>query len=494
MWGRPFRNCQRFFASGGGASGSAEYKQRRLAWVAKERHEGRNPYVHHFATSHYVKALANDPRLQAILNGQRSEEPVSIAGRITNIREAGQKLCFYDLVNDGDRIQLCGVPNNAVRRGDIVGVNGVVGRTQKGELSVFFNAMEVLTPCLRMLPANNELDAETRYHQPVLDMLVNPAKRSNLILRRKIVSFLRNFLEERRFLEVDTPILHPIYGGASATPFVTRFESLKATRYLRISPELYLKRLLCGGFDRVYEIGPVFRNEDMDASHVPEFTMLEFYMAYADYNELMDITEELFCSLAQELTGSTTVIIGGHEVDFKPPWPRLRFIDEIEAAIGRSLPSDLKSPEAKVTLDALLREFDVDCSEPRSTERMLDKLCGRFVEGKIKSKPSFVIDHPEILSPLSKWHRDNPALTERFEVFINGIELCNAYTELNDSERQRQNFENMDNMDADYVEALEWGLPPCAGFGLGVDRLTLLLSQASNIKDVLFFPPSNRMM
>ena len=444
-----------------------------------------------------------------------------MAGRILRIREHG-KLRFYDLQADGVTIQVMADAGSykgedfdsvhrKLHRGDILGISGSPARSSPkngpGELSIVPHHMQILSHCLHMLPpAHTGLkEKETRYRQRYLDLIINKSSRETFVIRDKIIKFVRKFLDDREFVEVETPMMNMIPGGATATPFVTHHKELDMRLFMRIAPELYLKMLIVGGLDRVYEIGKQFRNEGIDMTHNPEFTTCEFYWAYADYNDLMRMTEEMLSQLVYSIKGSYAFKYHPEgpegpeiEFDFTPPFRRIGFIEGIEQAAGVKIPGDLYSEEAQAFLDNLCVQHKVDCPAPRTTARLLDKLAGHFVETQCKN-PVFIIDHPQIMSPLAKYHRSVSGLSERFELFVNYNEVCNAYTELNDPLKQRELFEDQAKqkeqgddeaqiIDENFCKALEYGLPPTGGWGMGIDRLTMLLTDQNNIKEVLLFP------
>jgi lysyl-tRNA synthetase class 2 len=352
-------------------------------------------------------------------------------------------------------------------------------------------------------------DQETRFRQRYLDLIINPQVRQTFITRTRAINYVRRFFDQRGFLEVETPMMNRIAGGATARPFITYHNDLHLDLFLRIAPELFLKQLIVGGLDKVYEIGRNFRNEGIDHTHNPEFTSCELYWAYSDYNDLLTMTEELLSGLVKEFTGSYILKLhpdgkdkDGNgkvlEIDFTPPFKRVSLIDGLEKATGRAFPTDLDSAETNEFLKRLVKEYEIQCGAPFTTARLLDKLVGHFIEGECVN-PTFITEHPVIMSPLAKWHRSRPGLTERFELFITGKEYCNAYTELNDPIVQRERFasqvadrlagdDEAQLIDEDFIKSLEYGLPPTGGWGLGVDRLCMLLSDNINIKEVLLFP------
>ena len=448
---------------------------------------------------------------------------VSVAGRIHGVRQASNNLQFIDLKSGDGDIQVKANAKNyssqanfsgevqALRRGDVIGVEGVPCRTKAGELSIDASRVMMLSPCLRMMPnPNTNLEnTDKRFRQRHVDLLDKPERRDIFKTRAAIIRELRSFLEERDFLEVETPILGTGYGGASARPFKTHHNDLKADMFLRIAPELHLKQLMVGGFDRIFEVGRQFRNEGIDTTHNPEFTTCEFYMAYADRGDLMDMTEQMFYAVATKVVGSTKFsypMVDGNKrrevlFDFEGPFKRIEYLSAIQAAVRKELPtpeeiySDL--PEARDYIRSLEPDIlEPDCFQHLSCGKLLDKLFSKIVEPTLMD-PTFVLDHPLSESPLAKEHRDKPFIAERFELFVGGQELVNAYTEQNDPDVQREYFrrqqlENKNEVAAEhdetYVRVLEYGLPPTAGFGLGVDRLVMLLTRQTSIKEVLLFP------
>ena len=414
----------------------------------------------------------------------------TLAGRVLGRRDMG-KLVFLDLVDRSGQIQLLAQPEELggldVDLGDVVGVRGHATKTKRGEPSLAVTELQLLAKIQRPLPDTYHglVDAETRYRKRHLDLLVNEEARRDFLIRSEMVAAIRRFLDARGFVEVETPILQPRYGGAFADPFVTHYNELDADYYLRIATELYLKRLIVGGLDRVYELGKDFRNEGVSYKHAPEFTMVEWYEAYADYTDTMARIEELVETVARETIGTTQVTFRGHEVDLKAPWRRLKLLDALEEEGLWTRDED--------ELRRRLEERGVDTTQDRSWAQLVDHALTNFVEPSLV-EPTILHDYPVELSPFARATDDDPSIVERFEYFVGGMELGNAFTELNDPDEQAERFaqqaqqEGGEPGDSDYVEALAYGMPPTGGLGLGIDRLAMVLTGHDNIRDVILFP------
>ncbi|MBM4285741.1 MAG: lysine--tRNA ligase [Deltaproteobacteria bacterium] len=477
----------------------------RRAKVAQWRAQGIDPYCNRFRPSHSVAEIlglhgASDRQALEALN-----HTFALAGRLVLIREFG-KASFAHLQDGSGRLQVYLQKQTAgpevyarfkkLDLGDIIGVTGALFRTKTDELTLMVQDFVLLTKTLRPLPEkfHGLTDVEQRYRQRYLDLLVNPEVRQVFQRRAALIRHLRRFLETRGFLEVETPMMQPIPGGATARPFETFHHALDTTLYLRIAPELYLKRLVVGGMERVYEINRNFRNEGLSTLHNPEFTMLEFYQAYATFDDLMNLTEELFVSLALELNGSLTLHYQGQLIDFTPPWQRLDLKDSL-TLVGGIPPEVVRDREA---LLALAQKEGVALRPGEGYGRALTKLFDLKVEAHLL-QPTFVVGYPTETSPLSRSNDENPQVVDRFELFIAGREMANAFSELNDPDDQRQRFEKQAQaklagdeeahaLDEDFLTALEYGMPPAAGEGIGIDRVVMLFTDSPSIRDVILFP------
>jgi lysyl-tRNA synthetase class 2 len=466
------------------------------------RARGLDPFGGRFPVTHWARPLHE--RLGAVGEEElKGAGPVSVAGRIVALRHHGRS-CFAHLMDYTGRVQLYARADQLaddyarftdLDLGDFIGVTGEMFRTRTGELTVAVKGFTFLAKSLRPLPEkwHGLKDVETRYRQRYVDLIVNPEAREIFLLRARLVAALRGFLDAREFVEVETPMMQPIPGGAIARPFKTHHNALGMDLYLRIAPELYLKRLVVGGFDRVYEINRNFRNEGVSTQHNPEFTMLEFYQAYADYADLMELTEALFAELAQSLKGSLGLTWGEHAIDLTPPWRRLPFFEGLSEALGVDVAPD--TDPAVLARAAAARGIAHDDGP---AWKLWKDVFETLIEPTLV-QPTFVVDFPIELSPLAKKKRDNPLLVERFELFVGRRELANAYSELNDPVDQLARFreqaalqargdEEAHWLDEDYVRALEYGMPPAAGEGIGVDRLVMLFADQPSIREVILFP------
>ncbi len=481
---------------------------------------GLEPYAYRFDRSHdssaAVRAFEHAESGEELDEHERGPR-VRVAGRLVSRRGHG-KTSFAHLDDGAGRIQVYFRKDtlgderfgqlDLTDLGDWLGVDGVTFRTRTGEVTVLVEAWTLLSKALRPLPLGKvEVDPDTgerrvhsgfrntesRYRQRYADLAVHPEVREVFRQRGRIITEMRTFLEGRGFVEVETPVLQPIYGGASARPFVTRHNTLDMELYLRIADELYLKRLIVGGMDRVYEISKDFRNEGVDRFHNPEFTMLEFYQAFADYEDMMEVVESLMAHLVRALHGSTSFTFQGHTIDVKPPFRRLPLMDALSEAMGVDA-ADIPTEELRARAKAL----SIPELAGAGRGKLLDKLFGELVEPDL-IQPTFVVDHPRELSPLAKPKRGDPTLTERFELYLAGREMANAFSELNDPIDQRRRFEEQvrlreagddeaQTVDEDYLRALEYGLPPTGGVGVGVDRVVMMLTDQPSIRDVILFP------
>jgi lysyl-tRNA synthetase class 2 len=443
-----------------------------------------------------VKIAAVRPIAERIEPGGETDERVILAGRVMARRDLG-KLIFLDLVDRSGKIQLLvgrdRLEDVDIALGDVVGIAGRPAKTKRGEPSVAVEELELLAKNERPLPDtfHGIADPEVRYRQRYLDLLMHEQTRADFLVRSRVVSALRRYLDSEDFVEVETPILQPRYGGAFAEPFVTHSNELDQDMYLRIATELYLKRLIIGGLERVYEIGKDFRNEGVSYKHQPEFTMLEWYEAYADYRDTMNRIEECLRTVADEAIGTARVSFRGHEVDLGEPWRRIRYVEAMEQG-------GLWSRDEE-ELRAWLTESGVDTTHDRTWAQLIDHAFSHFVEPEL-IRPTIVYDYPVELSPFARVTDDDPSLTERFEYFVAGMELGNAFSEINDPGTQAARFAEQASLiggepgDPDYVEALAHGMPPTGGLGLGIDRLAMVLTGCETIRDVILFPMLRRLV
>ena len=477
-----------------------EQMQVRLDKMHKIEEKGLKPFGYRYEYTH----RSGDVKEQFDALSE-AETEVKLAGRVMAIRGHG-KTCFMDMQDKDGRIQVyvrkdvLGEDNYALIKmmdiGDTVGVTGTVFRTHMGEVSIKASALEMLSKSLRPLPEkwHGLKDVETRYRQRYVDLIVNPDVRDNFVKRSQIIRSVRNVLDSHGFLEVETPILNTIAGGAAARPFISYHNALDMQVYMRIAPELYLKRLIVGGMDRVYELGRVFRNEGIDNRHNPEFTSVEIYQAFADYRDMMDLTEEVVVKTAEEVLGTTKIVYEGTEIELASPWKRISMIDAVKEYAGKDFTNVTDLEEAR----AMAKEINVEVEATWGIGKIINACFEEYVEDKL-IQPTFITGHPKEISPLAKSNPENPEITDRFEAFIYGREICNGFTELNDPIDQRERFmkqveerangdEEANMMDEDFVTALEYGLPPTGGLGIGIDRLVMFLTNSSTIRDVLFFP------
>lgn len=480
-----------------------EFDESKLKKLQEIINRGIVPYAYRFDVN--AKAAEIKKRFKNATH-ERSKESFRVAGRLYAIRIHGRAI-FADLRDESDKIQIylredtLGKEKfkffkDLIDTGDIIGVEGNVFKTKMGELTIWVNDYCLLAKSLCLLPEkfHRLQNIEKRYRQRYVDLIVNIDVREIFVRRSKAIHFIRNFLINRGFLEVETPILQPIYGGANARPFETYHNFLEQKLYLRIAPELYLKRLVVGGFEKVFEIAKNFRNESIDSLHNPEFTMIEIYEAYKDYNDMMDLTEELIASTIKEVCGSYKIEFANQKIDFKPKWPKLT----MEEAVKKNLGIDVLNTPLE-ELKAIAKEKRlVDVEHASNQREFLVLFFEQLVEKKL-IQPIFILDFPVEVSPLAKPHRKKEGFTERFELFVAGLELANGFSELNDPIEQKKRFEEQEKkrklgmleaqrIDYDYINALGYGLPPAAGVGIGIDRLALFLANKQSIKEVILFP------
>lgn len=477
-----------------------EQMQVRIDKMHKIEEHGWKPFGYRFLYTHRAADIA--AHFDEL---SEKEIEVKMAGRIMAIRGHG-KTCFMDMQDKTGRIQVyvrkdvIGEENYALIKlmdiGDTVGITGTAFRTHMGELSIKANSVEMLSKSLRPLPEkwHGLKDVETRYRQRYVDLIVNPEVRDTFVKRSQIIRSVREVLDSHDFLEVETPILNTIAGGAAARPFISYHNALDMQVYMRIAPELYLKRLIVGGMDRVYEMGRVFRNEGIDNRHNPEFTSVEIYQAFADYRDMMDLTEEVVVKTAEKVLGTTTINYEGTTIELASPWKRMSMIEAVKEYSGKDFTDVTDLEEAR----AIAKELNVAIEPSFGIGKIINACFEEYVEDKL-IQPTFITGHPKEISPLAKSNPENPEITDRFEAYIYGREICNGFTELNDPIDQKERFlkqveerangdEEANMMDEDFVNALEYGLPPTGGLGIGIDRLVMFLTNSSTIRDVLFFP------
>lgn len=477
-----------------------EQMQVRIDKMHKIEEHGWKPFGYRFLYTHRAADIA--AQFDEL---SEKETEVKMAGRIMAIRGHG-KTCFMDMQDKTGRIQVyvrkdvIGEENYALIKlmdiGDTVGITGTAFRTHMGELSIKANSVEMLSKSLRPLPEkwHGLKDVETRYRQRYVDLIVNPEVRDTFVKRSQIIRSVREVLDSHDFLEVETPILNTIAGGAAARPFISYHNALDMQVYMRIAPELYLKRLIVGGMDRVYEMGRVFRNEGIDNRHNPEFTSVEIYQAFADYRDMMDLTEEVVVKTAEKVLGTTTINYEGTTIELASSWKRMSMIEAVKEYSGKDFTNVTDLEEAR----AIAKELNVAVELSFGIGKIINACFEEYVEDKL-IQPTFITGHPKEISPLAKSNPENPEITDRFEAYIYGREICNGFTELNDPIDQKERFlkqveerangdEEANMMDEDFVNALEYGLPPTGGLGIGIDRLVMFLTNSSTIRDVLFFP------
>tara|TARA_A100001015_G_scaffold318505_1_gene438597 strand:+ start:1957 stop:3447 length:1491 start_codon:yes stop_codon:yes gene_type:complete len=460
----------------------------------------RTPYAYNFDKKNSTQEIINN--FNSLETGESNETVIQLAGRIMAKRAHG-KAFFGNIIDQSNNIQFYANLNTlgeekfnfllSLDTGDFIGFTGTPFKTRRGELTINISSFELLSKSLLPLPEKYHglQDKELRYRHRYLDLIMNPESKKVFEIRSKTISSIRKFLEEKQFMEVETPVLHNIYGGAAARPFTTHHNTLDQDLFLRIALELHLKRLIVGGFEKVFEIGRVFRNEGISYKHNPEYTLLELYEAYSDYNDIMKLTEDLISTLIKNQFGSYKITYQETEIDFTPPFKRVSMTKELEEKYNIDS-NNIELLKKKAT------ELKLDVPKTAGKGHLILELYDKLIEPTL-IQPTFIMDHPWETSPLAKKHRDNPDLVERFELIVNGMELANAFTELNDPEDQydrfldqikakEEGYEEAQEMDEDFVKALKHGMPPTGGLGIGIDRIVMLLSNSSSIRDVLLFP------
>lgn len=488
--------------------------------AARMREDGIDLYVHRYIAKHHARELHDrypDDKMET--EQIDAEEVFTVSGRVMLVRSFG-KAGFLTLDDESGRIQIyvkSGLTDEAgfnlfkkwLDAGDIVGTTGTLFRTKTHELTIHATELKLLTKSMRPLPEkwHGLKDVEQRYRRRYVDLITNPDVRDTFRLRSRAIAFIRRYLDQRGYMEVETPMMQTIYGGAAAKPFITHHNTLDMDLYLRVAPELFLKRLIAGGFERVYEINRNFRNEGVSTRHNPEFTMLELYTAGWNYEDTMNLTEELIRGAASEVLGKTTLPFGEREIDLGAPFRRLKILDAVAETLGLATPHNLKwGLASRDALREILgaeicarREVQASFDRSKTADETLIALFEDLIEVTL-IQPTFIIDYPKSLCPLTKSSAADPATAERFEFFIGGMEMANAYSELNDPDEQLARFEDqvsrrksgdeeaMNEVDYDYVRALEYGMPPCSGLGIGIDRLIMLLTNSPSIRDVILFP------
>lgn len=482
-----------------------EQRQEKLARI---RERGINPYPSRYRRSH--TALEAASRLEESEETGSTQPEVSVAGRIIAIRRMGRS-AFADIRDSSGKIQLLFLNINQLDEqlaelfknldiGDILGVKGTLLRTKSGEPTVQVSDFELLAKSMQPLPEkwHGLSDVDTRYRQRYLDLIGNPQVIETFKTRSRIITGIRHFLDQRDFIEVETPVLQPSAGGALARPFVTHHHTLERDFFLRIAPELHLKRLIVGGLDKVYELGRIFRNEGISTRHNPEFTMMESYEAYADYNDVMSMLEEMVSKVCQEVLGTTKVTFGDHQIEMKSPWTRLSLREAVEKYSGIDFVKYPSADGLRARMKPKMKKLGLEVEAGKNWAKLVDELISTFVEPNL-IQPTFLTDYPVSMSPLAKNKPGEERVVERFEAFAGGMEIANAFSELNDPAEQRRRFQEQqkerpadgevtETIDEDYLLALEYGMPPTGGLGVGIDRLVMLLTNNPSIREVILFP------